>query len=391
MNDRLPVQKSTLFYSGNGCHMVNQFSIRSRIYSGENALQTLQQYAGQRVGIVTDSFMVSSGLINRITEQLAQCETAVFSEVKPDPSIDVLQQGARFFYELRPQVIIAFGGGSSLDAAKGIAATLNTLGIVDSIVLVAIPTTSGSGSEVTTYAIISDPANNIKYPLVSEDLLPDVAILDSSLVMSVPRGVSMDTGMDVMTHAIEALVSINANDFSDALAEKSLRMVHEYLPQVFHDLNNQYAREKVHHASCLAGMAFNSAGLGLVHGMAHALGALLHIAHGKINAMLLPIIIKFNSQDDEHIRDRYALCARIMDLQNQNNIMLVQQLVKQIQRLNKMMGIPASLKELGSDIGLLRQNLQEVITAVLNDSCTKTNPKSVNATDIEYLIEQIIG
>lgn len=371
--------------------MVNKFSIKSTVYSGNNALQILKQYAGQRVGIVTDSFMASSELIKYITEQLAQSEIAVFSDVKPDPSIDILQKGARFFYEFRPQVMIAFGGGSSLDAAKGIVATLNSLGIVDSISLVAIPTTSGSGSEVTSYAIISDPSNNIKYPLVSDDLLADIAILDTSLVMSVPKNISMDTGMDVMTHAIEALVSVNANDFTDALAEKSLRLVHEYLPQVFRDLNNRQAREKVHNASCLAGMAFNSAGLGLVHGMAHALGALLHIAHGRINAMLLPIIIKFNSQDNEYIRDRYAHCARIIGLQNSNSIILVQQLIAEIQRLNKMMGIPSSLTELGSDIGLLQQNQQQVINAVLNDSCTKTNPKVVNEVDVRQLIGQIVG
>lgn len=391
MNDRLHLSKIRFIFQTIGHYMIKQFSIKSRIYSGSNALQILQQYAGQRVGIVTDSFMVSSGLIDRITEQLTQCETAIFSDVKPDPSIEVLQQGTRFFYQFKPQVIIAFGGGSSLDAAKGIAATLITLKIINHIALVAIPTTSGSGSEVTSYAVISDPVNNIKYPLVSDDLLADIAILDSSLVMSVPRGVSMDTGMDVMTHAIEAYVSINANDFSDALAEKSLRLVYQYLPQVFQDLNNQHAREKVHNASCMAGLAFNAAGLGLVHGMAHALGALLHIAHGKINAMLLPIIINFNSQHSTEIMARYAQCARIIGLENNNDIILVQRLVGEIKRLNKMMGIPASLKELGSNIELLRQNQQQVISAVLNDGCTKTNPKPVNEADISHLIELIIG
>lgn len=371
--------------------MVKQFSIKSHIYSGTNALQILKQYAGLRIGIVTDNFMVSSGLINRITEQLSQCKVAIFKDVKPDPSIEILQQGAQFFCDFKPEMIIAFGGGSALDAAKGISATLISMGTAEEIALVAIPTTSGSGSEVTSYAIISDPTNNIKYPLVSDDLLADIAILDSSLVMSVPKNVSMDTGMDVMTHAIEALVSINANDFSDALAEKSLRMVYEYLPQVLDDLSNQLAREKVHNASCMAGMAFNSAGLGLVHGMAHALGALLHIAHGKINAMLLPIIIQFNSLDDALITNRYAHCSRIIGLQHHDHTVLVQLLIHEIQCMNKMMGIPASLKELGANIELLQQNLPQIITAVLNDSCTKTNPKPVNHSDIRALIQQIIG
>lgn len=371
--------------------MIKQFSVKTRIYSGNDSLQVLEQYKNQKVGIVTDDFMVSSRLIQRITDRLTECETAIFSEVKPDPSIDVLKQGAHFFQSFSPDIIIAFGGGSSLDAAKGIVATLITLNPSHQLLLIAIPTTSGSGSEVTSYAVISDPANNVKYPLVSDDLLADIAILDSDLILSVPKGISMDTGMDVMTHAIEAYVSIDANDFSDALAEKSLRLVYQYLPQVFRDLSNAQAREKVHNASCLAGMAFNVAGLGLVHGMAHALGALLHIPHGKINAMLLPIIISFNSQYNSNIMARYAKCSKIIGLENHNETILVQNLVSEIRKMNKTMGIAATLKELGSDIELLKKNQQHVIDAVLNDGCTKTNPRPVNRSDIALLIDRIIG
>ncbi|WP_159566647.1 1-propanol dehydrogenase PduQ [Budvicia diplopodorum] len=372
--------------------MTKQFYVKPKVYTGTDSLSLLEQYHNKRVGIVTDSFMASSGMTDRVQQRLSSCSVKIFSDVKPDPSVDILVQGAGYFQSFRPEVIIALGGGSSLDAAKGILVTLQDLIPDQKILLIAIPTTSGSGSEVTSYAVISEPESGRKYPLVSDQLLPDIAILDASLVLSVPRSVSIDTGMDVITHAIEAYVSTNANDFSDALAEKALSLVHTYLPVIYRDGNNLQAREKVHNASCMAGMAFNSAGLGLVHGLAHALGGVLHIPHGKINAMLLPIIIEFNAaQQQKTAIDRYVTCAQIFGLNSHSGPYAVKQLVNEIRRMNQTMGIVHSLKALGSDLQLLAKNRDSIIQAALDDGCTQTNPRKASAAEVDRLITKIIG
>ncbi|MDH2999106.1 alcohol dehydrogenase [Pasteurellaceae bacterium LFhippo2] len=370
--------------------MVSQFSVPTKIFSGTEALSILGQYADKRVAIVTDAFMVKSGLIQQVTQYLGT-QFRVFDQVKPDPDISVLQQGTATFVDFEPELFIALGGGSALDAAKGIRATYFSLKGKQSIPLIAIPTTSGSGSEVTSYAVISDPIKNVKYPLVSDDLVAEMAILDANLVMSVPKSVSMDTGMDVLTHAIEAYVSKNANDFSDALAEKTIYLVHRYLPQVFENPSNKKARAKVHNASCMAGMAFTSSGLGLVHGMAHTLGALFHIPHGKMNAMLLPIVIEFNSANCDYIRHRYSQCAKAMGLNAISNHSAVMQLVAEIRQLNQRFGIPESLRALGCDINLLQQDLTKVVDSILQDGCTQTNPRAVSADDVRNLLKLIAG
>ena len=372
--------------------MTKQFYVKPKVYTGADSLSLLEQYQNQRVGIVTDSFMASSGMTDLVQQRLATCSVKIFSQVKPDPSVDILVEGAGYFQSFRPEIIIALGGGSSLDAAKGILVTLQDLIPDQKILLIAIPTTSGSGSEVTSYAVISEPQAGRKYPLISDELVPDIAILDPSLVLSVPRSVSIDTGMDVITHAIEAYVSTNANDFSDALAEKALSLVHCYLPVIYQDGKDIYAREKVHNASCMAGMAFNSAGLGLVHGLAHALGGVLHIPHGKINAMLLPLIIEFNAAgQDKAMLDRYAKCAQIFGLTTYSGPYAVKQLVNEIMRMNQTMGIPHSLKALGSDLQLLAQNREKIIQAALDDGCTQTNPRKVTAAEVDRLIGKIAG
>lgn len=363
-----------------------------KIYFGEEAITSLRTLNNKRVAIVTDDFMVSSGKTRYLIEEMPQACVSIFGDVKPDPNIDVLQAGAEKFKTFKPDVIIALGGGSSLDAAKGIKVTLEEHYRTHSIELIAIPTTSGSGSEVTSYAIISDPQNGRKYPLVAQELVPDIAILDPNLVLSVPRHVAVDTGMDVLTHAIEALVSTGANDFSDALAEKAIALTWQYLPQVYNDEKNITPRTHMHNASCMAGMAFNSSGLGLVHGMAHAIGGMLHIPHGKINAMLLPLLIEFNAaKATPQTTERYMKCARIMGIENQNPQLAISQLVRKIRQLNRQFNIPATLKELGSDKAAFEQLRQPLIDAALADGCTTTNPRTPTAQDIDRLLSLIGG
>jgi alcohol dehydrogenase class IV len=361
-----------------------------KIYFGEKAIDSLSVLNNKRVAIVTDEFMVSSGKTRYLIEVMPQTLVSIFGEIKPDPDIDILKSGAEKFKAFKPDVIIALGGGSSLDAAKGIKVTLEEHYRTHSIELIAIPTTSGSGSEVTSYAIISDPKNGRKYPLVAQALVPDIAILDPHLVISVPLHVAVDTGMDVLTHAIEALVSTGANDFSDALAEKAIALTWQYLPQIYNDEKNIKHRTHMHNASCMAGMAFNSSGLGLVHGMAHAIGGMLHIPHGKINAMLLPLLIEFNAaQSTQQTTERYMKCARIMGVENENPTVAISQLVRQIRHLNRQFGIPSTLKELGVDNAVFEQLRQPLIEATLADGCTTTNPRQPTTQDIDRLLSLI--
>lgn len=371
--------------------MANHFFSVPDVYFGEHAIGALRQLNHKKVGIVTDTFMVTSGKTRYLINEMPQACVSVFSEVKPDPSVAILHAGATQFKTFKPDAIIALGGGSSLDAAKGIKVTLEACFPDQTIELIAIPTTSGSGSEVTSYAIISDPQNGRKYPLVAATLLPDCAILDPHLVLSVPRQVAVDTGMDVLTHAIEALVSTDANDFSDALAEKAIALTWRYLPQVFRDEKNIPARTHMHNASCMAGMAFNSAGLGLVHGMAHAIGGMLHIPHGKINAMLLPLVIEYNAQRAPQAMERYLKCAAIMGIPATTPQQTLAGLVNRIRKSNHCFGIPATLVELGQDLAGFESLRQPLICAVLADGCTASNPCKPDATDIDQLLTQIAG
>ncbi len=362
------------------------------VYFGDEAITSLSQFNDKRVAIVTDDFMVTSGKTRYLINAMPQASVCIFGEVKPDPDIDILTAGAACFKAFKPDVIIALGGGSSLDAAKGIKITLEEFYENHPIELIAIPTTSGSGSEVTAYAIISDPKNGRKYPLISENLVPDIAILDPNLVLTVPRHVAVDTGMDVLTHAIEAFVSTGANDFSDALAEKAIALTWRYLPQVFNDEKDIAARTHMHNASCMAGMAFNSAGLGLVHGMAHAIGGMLHIPHGKINAMLLPIVIDFNSkQARPDTRDRYHRCAQIMGIDHAVPEQAIAQMTQAIRQINRHFGIPATLSELGTDRAKIDALRQALVSSALADGCTASNPRAATAQDIEALISLIAG
>ncbi|MBQ1182916.1 MAG: iron-containing alcohol dehydrogenase, partial [Clostridia bacterium] len=329
---------------------MNRFKIRTEVRFNSNALDTLKEFKGKSAVIITDKFMISSGMINKITDKMVDYKNiSIFDEVTPDPSTSLIAKGLKFIIENRGEIIIALGGGSAIDAAKAIVFMGEKSGMGD-LKLIAIPTTSGTGSEVTKFAVVTDDTDHLKYPLVDEGMLPDLAILDPELVLSAPPSVTADTGMDVITHAFEALVSINANDASDALAEKALLLAFQYLPYAYKDGKDVVAREKMHSASCLAGMAFNEVGLGINHGIAHALGAKFHIPHGRANAMLLPHVIRFNS----HLRacfgskpceaaQRYADISRKLSLPHDNVRIAVESLIDEVKYMLRRMEIPATL------------------------------------------------
>ncbi|AVG11469.1 aldehyde-alcohol dehydrogenase AdhE [Paenibacillus larvae subsp. larvae DSM 25430] len=265
------------------------------------------------------------------------------------------------------------------------------------IPFVAIPTTSGTGSEVTSFSVISDKKKNIKYPLVSHDMLPEEAILDPELVKSVPDFITADTGMDVLTHAIEAYVSTKANDISDALAEKALKLVFAYLPKAHKDGSDLEAREKMHNASCLAGMAFNIASLGLNHGIAHVAGAKFKIAHGRMNSLLLPHVIEFNADykpgygkdEGNAAAARYAEISRSLGLPASNSRSGVRSLVQAIKQLQKQLKMPQTLKDCNIAYSTLEEMQEAIAQGALKDGCTATNPRVPSDADVIGILNKM--
>ncbi|MBU3088758.1 1-propanol dehydrogenase PduQ [Clostridium gasigenes] len=377
---------------------MNKFSIKTKIYFGEGSLSRLSELNYKKVMVITDPFMVKSGTIKKITEQLEKgsVEYIVFDEIVPDPPIETVVVGVNKMMEFKPEAIVALGGGSAIDAAKAIKEFALKITKTDDVYFIAIPTTSGTGSEVTSFSVITDKEKNIKYPLVSDSLLPNEAILDPELVKTVPNFITADTGMDVLTHSLEAYVSTKSNDFTDALAEKSIKLVSDYLLRAYKDGNNTEAREKMHSASCLAGMAFNEASLGLNHGIAHGIGGKLHIAHGRTNSILLPHIVEYNADltgytncEYSNAAIRYANVAKILDLPCSNVRTGVKSLINWIVKLQKEMNMPRTLKECGKDINEINNSIDAIAESALVDGCTITNPRVPNKNEIIKILNII--
>ncbi|MEG0307679.1 MAG: 1-propanol dehydrogenase PduQ [Clostridium sp.] len=375
---------------------MNNFKMKTEVYFGQGALARLEKIGNKKVFVVTDPFMVKSGMINNVTDRLKNADITIFSDIVPDPPIETIVQGIEELQKVKPEVLIALGGGSAIDAAKAIMDFSKKITSVKEMEFIAIPTTSGTGSEVTSFSVITDKAKGTKYPLVSDDLLPDIAILDPELVKSVPGSITADTGMDVITHALEAYVSTNASDFSDALAEKSLVLSFKYLLKAYKDGSDMEAREKMHNASCLAGIAFNAASLGLNHGIAHVLGGKFHVPHGRTNALLLPYIVEFNAdiigyenQDFSRAAEKYATIAKLLGLPCGNARAGVRSLINEIKKLQKEMKMPTTLKACGVSMEDLSALKDEIADLALLDACTATNPKVPTPLDVIEIIGKV--
>ena len=399
------------------------FKVPPKVYFEYGSLQYLAKLKGKNAVIVTDPLMVKLDYVDKVLYHLKKTgmDYQIFSEVEPDPSVETVEKGCRLMQDFEPDVIIALGGGSAIDAAKGMwlfyecpetdfghlrlkfadirkrTFPFPTLG--RKATFVAIPTTSGTGSEVTAFAVITDKQKKIKYPLTDYELTPDIAILDPELVLTVPKSVTADTGMDVLTHAIEAYVSVMASDYTDALAEKAIKLVFEYLPLAYQDGKHKEAREKMHNASCLAGMAFTNAFLGLNHSMAHILGGKFHLPHGRANAILLPYVIQYNAAEPSKFAafpqygfyqapERYAEIARFLGLPAATTEEGVTSLIQAIRNLNSEFGIPLSLQETGISREEFQREVAEMADIAFNDQCTGANPRMPLVAEIEELYLQ---
>ena len=376
---------------------MNTFQMGTQIFSGSGSLEVIKNLNMNSVLVICDPYMVASNKVNDIVEPLIELGIpyTIFSEIIPDPTIEVVVKGVGELSIAKADTIIALGGGSAIDSAKAIKEVYSHSSKKDSksIQLVAIPTTSGTGSEVTAFSVISDSQKSEKYALVDASMIPDVAILEPKLTETVPSHITADTGVDVMTHCFEAYVSTNATDFTDACAEKGLRLAWEYLVSVVENGSDSLGREKLLNASCLAGIAFNEASLGICHSLAHALGAKFHIPHGRANALLLPHVIAFNAgmdlnQDSETL-DKFEAIAKLLGIQSGTKRGTVQSLISQLNRQSKRMGIPKYITECGVDKENFMTEIPEMARLAMADTCTVTNPRTPTNKELEQIYLQL--
>ncbi len=376
------------------------------------ALNELRDVMGKkRAFIVTDSFLYMNGYTKPITDKLDELGIVhtVFSNVQPDPTLANAQEGAKAMTAFQPDCIIALGGGSAMDAGKIMwvmyehpevdfqdmamrfvdirkrVYTFPKMG--EKAYFVAIPTSSGTGSEVTPFAVITDQETGVKYPLADYELMPNMAIIDTDNMMSQPKGLTSASGVDVLTHALEAYASVMATDYTDGLALKAMKNVFDYLPTAYADGTNVEARNKMADASCMAGMAFANAFLGVCHSMAHKLGAFHHLPHGVANALLISLVVEFNTNECPpkmgtfsqyqypHTQARYAECARFCGIQAKDDKEAVQKLIEKIEALKESVGIKKTIKDYGIDEKHFLDTLDAMVEQAFDDQCTGANPR----------------
>ncbi len=370
---------------------MKRFALPTAIYSGADSLEYLRRFQGKTVWIVCDPFLANGAAVERLKAPLVGNHVSVYSDIQPDPNIKTVVAGIEVLLRIKPNVVIGFGGGSAIDAAKAMVFFAGHLGInIDACI--AIPTTSGTGSEVTSASVITDSEKGIKYPLFERSIYPDIALLDPEFVVTVPPKVTANTGMDVLTHALEAYVATNSTDFSDALAEKAIHIVFRYLPVAYENGACLATREKLHNASCLAGTAFGQSGLGLNHAIAHQLGGQFHIAHGLANAILLTHVVRFNARFSPRAAKRYARLAKHLRFcQPQATPETgVNQLIFHIQKLQKQLQITASLRALDVNRAQAMEHMSAMVNAALNDSTLATSPYQPSAAQVRTIIEALL-
>ena len=377
-----------------------RFTLPRDIYYGKGSLEILKGIKGKKAIIVVGGgSMKKFGFLDKVVSYLREAgiDSVLFENVEPDPSVETVLKGAQAMRAYEPDWIVSIGGGSPIDAAKAMWAfyeypdtTFEQLitpfsfpELRQKARFIAIPSTSGTATEVTAFSVITDYGKGIKYPLADYNITPDIAIVDPELAETMPAQLTAHTGMDALTHAVEAYVSTLNSPFTDPLALKAIRMVFDYLPDSYK--GGMEAREQMHYAQCLAGMAFTNALLGIVHSMAHKTGAAYttgHIPHGCANAIYLPYVIQFNSKC---ALSRYADIARYAGMKG-NDEELVNELCVQIDQYNACMGIPKSLQAFGVEEAEFKDKVSRIAELAVGDACTGSNPRTISPAEMEKLL-----
>lgn len=383
---------------------MNRFTLPRDIYWGRGSLEFLKTLDGKKAMLVLGGgSMKKFGFVDKVLSYLKEAgiETELFENVEPDPSVETVMAGAEAMRKFEPDWIISMGGGSPIDAAKAmwvfyeypdtsfeeIIQPFSFPKLRKKAKFLAIPSTSGTATEVTAFSVITDNQKGTKYPLADFNITPDIAIVDPELAETMPPKLTSYTGMDALTHAIEAYVSTLNGPFTDPLAIQAIKMIIKYLPDSFNGDKN--AREQMHYAQCLAGMAFSNALLGITHSMAHKTGPAYstgHIPHGCANAIYLPYVIKYNAKEDV-AKERYAQIAKAIKLEGADNKALVDALCKKIQEFNDKMNIPKTLKEFGIIEEEFLDKLDKVSELAVQDACTGSNPRKINPSQMAQLLK----
>lgn len=353
---------------------MEQFTVRTQVVSGADSLSFLGKLGCQRLLLVADPYFAENGWVERILSATGAKERQVFDKVSADPTVELAAEGTKVLQAFSPDTVVALGGGSTMDLAK---AMVHFSGL--SPRLVAIPTTSGSGSEVTNFAVLSH--NGVKYPVVSDKLYPDAAILENTLLDSLPKGLIADTGFDALAHALESYVGRKASPVTKCLSREAFSLVYAQLPLSI--AGDKSVRGSVHMASCMAGMAFSQAGLGLCHAMAHVLGGEFHLPHGRLCAILLPAVVACNAN---FCAGEYGQLARSVGFFGSADTVAVRNLRNGLIRLRKQLAMPGSLLEAGVDPRQVQLRQRELTEKILADPCCENNPAEV----ADFMVKQIL-
>lgn len=386
---------------------MGRFTLPRDLYHGKGSIDELKNLRGKKAMVVVGGgSMKRFGFLDKAVANLKEAgmEVALFENVEPDPSVDTVMRGAQAMRDFKPDWIVAMGGGSPIDAAKAMWAFYEYPDVTFEDLIIpfnfptlrtkarfcAIPSTSGTATEVTAFAVITDYKKGIKYPMADFNITPDVAIVDPDLAERMPQKLTAHTGMDAMTHAIEAYVSTANCDYTDPLALHAIQMIHDFLIPSYN--GDMEARDRMHNAQCLAGMAFSNALLGIVHSMAHKTGAAYtggHIVHGCANAMYLPKVIKYNAKDAAAAK-RYAYIARFIGLDGSTDQELVEALIAELKDMNRQLNIPTCIKEYEGGIideAEFMEKLPKVAELAISDACTGTNPRIPTQNEMEKLLK----
>lgn len=358
---------------------MEKFSCKTEIISGPGAVSALGELGCKRLFLVTDPFFMKNGTAQRIAQAAKAMEVEIFDKVQPDPSVELAAEGTARLKAFGPDLLVALGGGSAMDCAKAMAYFAK-----GDCRLAAIPTTSGSGSEVTDFAILTH--NKVKHPLVDPRLRPDYAILDSDLLQELPKGLIAEAGFDVLCHAVEAYGAKNAGTVTDLYAREAFSSAYAALPASY--AGNQTVRLKIHLAATMAGLAFTQAGLGLCHAMAHSLGGLFHVPHGRLNAILLPSVISCNAYG---AGKKYAELARAAGMGGSAETIAIRNLKNGLIRLRRELNLPETLVQAGVDPRAVWRNVDEIVKAALADPCCATNPIPVEDFLVRRVLEEVTG